>query len=147
MDSSGNIYIAGKRHKPSLGGEFQRHRDSGDRTGVAGYSGDNGPASSAQLNSPTGVAVDSSGNIYIADDGNMRIREVSSGTITTVAGNNTYGYNGDGITRNHRLPVFSARGCRGFQRQPLHRRLRQYANPQGFRRHCYHGRRKWSSRL
>jgi sugar lactone lactonase YvrE len=66
-------------------------------TGVAGYSGDNGPASSAQLNTPVGVAVDSSGNIYIADYGNHRIRKVSGGTITTVAGNGAAGYNGDGI--------------------------------------------------
>jgi secreted PhoX family phosphatase len=42
--------------------------------GTAGYSGDNGPAASAQLNSPTGLAVDSAGNLYIADLGNNRIR-------------------------------------------------------------------------
>jgi sugar lactone lactonase YvrE len=59
-------------------------------TGTAGYSGDAGAATSAELSSPYGVFVDSAGNIFIADTGNNVIREVaSSGTITTVAGNNT----------------------------------------------------------
>jgi NHL repeat len=58
--------------------------------GTAGFSGDNGPATSAQLNGPTSVAVDSSGNVYIADIGNGRVRMVNSaGTITTFAGNGT----------------------------------------------------------
>jgi len=65
-------------------------------TGVAGYGGDSGPATSAQLNAPAGLAVDSSGNIYIADAGNNRVREVSNGTITTAAGNGNPGYSGDG---------------------------------------------------
>jgi hypothetical protein len=65
--------------------------------GTIGYSGDGGAATSAQLNYPTGVAVDGSGNIYIADLGNSVIRKVStSGTISTVAGNGTYNYSGDG---------------------------------------------------
>ena len=63
--------------------------------GTAGYSGDNGPATSAQLNTPYGVAVDAAGNLYIADTGNHRIRKVSNGVITTVAGNGTPGYSGD----------------------------------------------------
>jgi hypothetical protein len=54
--------------------------------GTAGFSGDNGPASGAQLYSPYGIAVDASGNLYITDRGNNRIRKVSNGTITTVAG-------------------------------------------------------------
>jgi uncharacterized protein (TIGR03437 family) len=57
--------------------------------------GDNGPATSAQLDGPQGVAVDSVGNLYIADSNNLRIREVSNGVITTVAGNGTYDYSGD----------------------------------------------------
>ena len=62
-----------------------------------GYSGDGGPATSAQLNFPNGVAVDAAGNLYIADTENFRIRKVgTSGTITTVAGNGTAGYSGDG---------------------------------------------------
>jgi sugar lactone lactonase YvrE len=65
--------------------------------GTAGYSGDNDSATNAELSSPTGVAVDSSGNIYIADQQNNRIRKIDpSGVITTVAGNGTAGYSGDG---------------------------------------------------
>jgi Bacterial Ig-like domain (group 3)/NHL repeat len=65
-------------------------------TGIEGYGGDNGPATSAQLDTPTGVAVDGNGNIYIADSHNHRIRKVAAGTITTVAGIGTPGFSGDG---------------------------------------------------
>jgi RHS repeat-associated protein len=60
-------------------------------TGVAGYSGDNGPAGSAELNWPNGVATDAQGNVYISDSSNFRIREVSPDgrTIKTIAGNGT----------------------------------------------------------
>ncbi len=65
-------------------------------TGVAGYAGDGGPALSAEIDSPYGVSVDASGNVYIADTGNSVIRKVdSSGKITTIAGNGTKGYGGD----------------------------------------------------
>jgi hypothetical protein len=64
--------------------------------GIEGYSGDGGAATNAELNSPTGIAVDSSGNLFIADSQNNRIREVSNGTITTVAGNGTAGFSVDG---------------------------------------------------
>ena len=64
--------------------------------GVQGYNSDGIAATSAEINLPRGVALDSSGNLYIADTGNARIREVStSGTITTIAGNGTAGYSGD----------------------------------------------------
>ncbi len=57
-------------------------------TGSVGFSGDGGPATSAPLTSPLGVAVDASGNLYIADSGNDRIRKVDpAGIITTIAGN------------------------------------------------------------
>jgi len=65
--------------------------------GIAGYSGDDGPAISAQLNYPHGISVDSYGVLYIADRDNYRIRKVyTTGAITTIAGNGTPGYSGDG---------------------------------------------------
>jgi hypothetical protein len=68
-----------------------------DGNGTPGYSGDNGPATSAQLGGTTGVAVDRVGNLYIADTGNYRVRRVStSGIISTVAGMGVAGYSGDG---------------------------------------------------
>ena len=63
---------------------------------TSGYSGDGGPASEAQLQNPCKIATDKSGNLFIADQGNARIREVSGGNINTVAGNGTNGYTGDG---------------------------------------------------
>src|SRR5271170_8409521 len=68
--------------------------------GTSGYSGDGGPATSAALNQPFGIAFDASGNLYIADQYNCLIREVSGGIITTIAGNTSgapnCGYSGDG---------------------------------------------------
>ena len=70
----------------------------GSGTPAGGYGGDRGQAISANLNAPTSVAVDISGNIYIADTGNNLIRKVTSSTgiISTFAGNRTVGYSGDG---------------------------------------------------
>jgi hypothetical protein len=66
-------------------------------TGSDGYSGDGGPATSAELKKPRGIFVDGSENIYIADTDNHCIRKVSvSGIITTVAGTGSGGYSGDG---------------------------------------------------
>ncbi len=66
-------------------------------TGVASFSGDSGPATLATLNYPQGLAIDLSGNIYVADNKNNRIRKIStSGIISTVAGNGTFGYSGNG---------------------------------------------------
>jgi uncharacterized protein (TIGR03437 family) len=90
-DAGGNLYIA----------DFNRIRlvSSGTITtiagnGTAGYQGDGAVATAAELASPDGVAVDSSGNLYIADTGNNRVRMVSGGVVTTVAGNGTYGFTG-----------------------------------------------------
>ena len=99
VDSAGNLYIADTFNWIVL----KVAAGTGILTAVAGngtedYSGDGGPATSAELNQPFGVAVDNKGNLYIADSYNQRIREVaaSTGTITTVAGNGTQGYSGDG---------------------------------------------------
>jgi len=65
--------------------------------GIQGYAGDGAAATNAELNDPTGVALDASGNLYFSDTGNNVIREVTTnGIITTVAGNGTQGYFGDG---------------------------------------------------
>ena len=92
VDSAGNIYIAD--------GNNIRKVSNGIITTVAGngtqgFSGDNGPATSAELDGAVGVAADGAGNLYIADSGNNRIRKVSNGVITTVAGNGTQGFSGD----------------------------------------------------
>jgi len=66
--------------------------------GTGGYNGDTALATKAELNSPDGVAVDDSGNVYIADQSNQRVRKVSikTGHISTIAGNGTSNYSGDG---------------------------------------------------
>jgi uncharacterized protein (TIGR03437 family) len=94
VDPAGNLYIA------DTGNNCIRKVSNGVITtvagnGTAGFSGDNGPATAAQLNAPLGVALDSSGNLYIADGRNYRIRKVSNGVIATVAGNGTGGFSGD----------------------------------------------------
>jgi sugar lactone lactonase YvrE len=66
-------------------------------SGERGYAGDNGSAINAKLNQPTAVAIDKTGNLYIADNGNHRIRKVAAdGTITTFAGTGERGFGGDG---------------------------------------------------
>jgi sugar lactone lactonase YvrE len=66
-------------------------------TGVCGFSGDGGSATRAKLASPTGIAVDSAGDIFFADYGNQRVRKIDpAGTITTIAGNGKGKYCGDG---------------------------------------------------
>jgi len=97
VDASGNIYIADTYNhcvrKVDTSGIITTVAGDGTR----GYSGDGGPAVQAKLYYPRGVAVDASGNIYIADMWNHCIRKVdTSGIITTVAGDGTQGYSGDG---------------------------------------------------
>jgi len=92
VDSSGNVYIA------DPGNGRVRKVSNGVIATVAGGGaslGDNGPAISAQLSAPAGIAIDSAGNLYIADAADNRIRKVSNGVITTVAGNGTPGFGGD----------------------------------------------------
>ncbi|MEI7493524.1 MAG: hypothetical protein WCJ92_02870 [Alphaproteobacteria bacterium] len=68
-------------------------------TGTAGFSGDGAAATAAMLNTPAGIYVDSSNNVYIADTGNHLIRKISGGIISTIAGT-TAGYSGDGASAN-----------------------------------------------
>jgi uncharacterized protein (TIGR03437 family) len=96
VDAGGNLFIA-----DTLNAKVRKVSASGVITTVAGsgtpgYGGDGAAATSAQLNLPIGVAVDSSGNLYIADFGNSRVREVSANNIGTVAGSGSNGYSGDG---------------------------------------------------
>jgi sugar lactone lactonase YvrE len=99
LDSSGNIYIADvsnsviRKVTVSTG-----YISTVAGTGTSGYSGDGGQATSATMKFPYGVALDSSGNIYVADNTGNCIRKVtvSTGIITTVAGTGSAGYNGDG---------------------------------------------------
>lgn len=99
LDTAGNLYVA----------DYGEHRvrkvdTNGIITTVAGtganaYGGDGGAATNASLSYPWGVAFDASGNLYIADTGNTRVRKVdTNGIITTVAGNGNYSYSGDGGT-------------------------------------------------
>jgi uncharacterized protein (TIGR03437 family) len=94
VDSAGNLYIAdtvGSRIRKVSNGVISTVAG----TGTYGFSGDNGPATSAQLSYPHGVAVDSAGNLYIGDTANESIRKISNGVISTVAGNGTSGFSGD----------------------------------------------------
>ena len=94
LDAAGNLYIASSYDnvvREVSGGVITTIAG----TGTAGFSGDNGPAINATLNTPYGLFVDSAGNLYIADNGNNRIRQVSGGVITTIAGNGFLGYAGD----------------------------------------------------
>jgi uncharacterized protein (TIGR03437 family) len=96
-DTSGNLYFSerdnNRVYKMNPLGEVTLI--AGNRT--AGFSGDGGPAQQAQLNTPTGVAVDGQGNIFILDQGNARIRMVTAaGVIYTIAGNGSKTSSGDG---------------------------------------------------
>jgi len=104
VDASGNVFIAdtGNCMIRKVDASTNRiTRVAGAVSGgnpSCGYSGDGGQATLAQLNKPRAVYVDIDGNIYIADDDNHRIRKVdiSTGIITTIAGNGVGGYGGDG---------------------------------------------------
>src|SRR5665213_1158316 len=91
VDGVGNVYISdafdGRIRKVDNTGKITTVAGNSTSPGLGAFSGDGGPATSAGLNSPTGVALDASGNMYIADYGNQRVRKVDThGIITTIAG-------------------------------------------------------------
>ncbi len=109
LDAAGNLYISDPGNSDvrevcantcpawqGTSGEINTY--AGNFNAGAGYAGDGGLATLAQLQNPNGLAVDSAGNLYIADSDNQVIRKVTAttGVITTVAGNGTAGYSGDG---------------------------------------------------
>src|SRR6185437_11182065 len=94
-DSSGNLYFSSLNCVFKLDTEGVVTRIAG--TGAGAYSGDGGPAAAARLWGPEGLALDASGNLYVADTNNNRIRRITpEGIIATVAGNGVAGYSGDG---------------------------------------------------
>jgi Secretion system C-terminal sorting domain/NHL repeat len=98
FDSHGNFYFTDGSHSVIRKINTLGVISTIAGTGVSGYNGDNIPATNGNLNVPLGIAFDSSDNLYIADDHNCRVRKVDivNGLITTVAGNGTVGYSGDG---------------------------------------------------
>jgi len=97
FDSAGNLYIADTMNNRIRIVTTDGNINTFAGTGQGGYSGDGGPAVNAQLFHPSGIAIDSKGNVYIADSFNNVIRVVlPSGTIATVAGTGASGYSGDG---------------------------------------------------
>ena len=100
LDPAGNLYISDsgnsviRKVTPGLNGIITTVAGNGN----FGYSGDGAAATSAELSDPKGLALDSAGNLYIADHDNSVIRmvEPTKGFIYTIAGNHTFGYTGDG---------------------------------------------------
>ncbi|MFB7629891.1 RICIN domain-containing protein [Streptomyces sp. NPDC056149] len=115
VDGAGNLYIAdGQNHrirKVATDGKISTIAG----TGTAGFSGDNGPATTAQLNTPVGVVVDTTGSLYLSCYRNHRVRKVTvDGTISTVAGTGTAGFSGDNgpaTTAQLNLPYGLAVDC------------------------------------
>ena len=99
MDSAGNLYIADSTNhrvrKVTPTGVISMFAG----TGSSGYSGDGGAATLANMTTPIGVAIDNAGNIIVSDSGNHTVRRITpTGTITTVAGTGSGGYNGNSGT-------------------------------------------------
>jgi sugar lactone lactonase YvrE len=104
VDSSGNVYFSDSANhvirKINTPGVISTYAGNGAGAGAGfgGFAGDDGPATSAKLDSPTDIAIDSNGNLYICDTANSRVRKVTpGGAITTFAGNGNVVYSGDGV--------------------------------------------------
>lgn len=98
VDATGNLFISDTRNQVirevSASGTFTINTVAG--IGTAGYTGDGSPATAAQLSNPQGIAVSSSGKLFIADSRNQVIRMVNAGVISTFAGTGVSGHSGDG---------------------------------------------------
>ena len=96
-DKYGDLYIADESNSRIRKVDTNQVITTIAGTAIASYYGDGGPATLAELNQPAGICLDTAGNIYIADQNNDRIREISTaGIISTIAGNGAGGYSGDG---------------------------------------------------
>ncbi len=97
VDGSGNIYIVDEDNHRVRKIDTSGNISTFAGTGLQGFSGNNGPATDAQLQFPRDIVIDSAGNIYIADKSNSVVRKIdTSGTITTFAGGGSFGNVGDG---------------------------------------------------
>ncbi|MGK0179295.1 MAG: sugar lactone lactonase YvrE [Nitrospinales bacterium] len=97
VDKKGNVYIAMRDNNIISRIDLKGIMTTYVGTGSSGFSGDGGKATEAKLSVPAGLAFDKSGNLYIADRNNNRVRKVDTrGTITTIAGTGTAGFSGDG---------------------------------------------------
>ena len=104
VDCTGNLFIADGANRRVRKVNTNGIISTIAGTGTSGYSGDNGPATNAELGSPVGLAMDNSGNLLFADSGNSRIRKVSTnGIITTVAGGGKYDLGDGGVATNTTL--------------------------------------------
>ena len=97
LDGSGNLYVADTRNHRIRRIDAEGVITTIAGTGEPGFGGDGGPAAEAQLTFPGALALDGSGNLYVADSGNNRIRRIDAeGVITTIAGTGERGFGGDG---------------------------------------------------
>jgi PKD domain/RTX calcium-binding nonapeptide repeat (4 copies)/NHL repeat len=95
-DAAGNVYVADRNNHRVRKVDPTGVITTLAGTGTPGFSGDTGQASTAQVDNPLGVAADAAGNVYIADQGNNRVRKVDfAGVITTLAGTGVGGFSGD----------------------------------------------------
>lgn len=100
LDGDNNLYIADRENdRVRMVDHATGVMTTVAGTGVEGYSGNGGPATAANFNKPISLALDTAGNLFIADEDNHRVRKVfaSTGFVEKIAGNGTAGYNGDGI--------------------------------------------------